>query len=77
MSYLLFKFRCVVSGGSISRGAVASYFHYDIIRVAVTTRNLRASKSRYDVILIVMSFATVVATPSVTDERTDTLPRSM
>jgi len=31
--------------------------------------------SPYDVILTVTSFATELATPTVTDERTDTLPR--
>jgi len=33
------------------------------------------TSSHYDVILIVLSFATELATPSVTEVRTDTLPR--
>ena len=39
---------------------------------------IRSPRSHYDVILITTSFATELATPSVTDERTlrtDTLPR--
>jgi len=35
----------------------------------------RSSRSHYDVILIVTSFATELATPTVTYVRTDTLPR--
>jgi len=35
----------------------------------------RSPRSHYDVILIVTSFATELATPTVTDVRTDTLPR--
>jgi len=54
--------------------------HYDVIRAAraYVPRNPRASYFHYDVILIVTSFATELATPSVTDVRyvrTDTLPR--
>ena len=35
----------------------------------------RSPSSHYNVILIVTSFATELATPTVTDVRTDTLPR--
>ena len=35
----------------------------------------RSPHSHYDVILIVTSFATELATPTVTDERTDISPR--
>jgi len=35
----------------------------------------RSPRSQYDVIPIVMSFAAELATPIVTDVRTDTLPR--
>jgi len=35
----------------------------------------RSPRSHYNVILLVTSFATERATPTVTDERTDTLPR--
>ena len=53
---------------------------HDVIRAAGAygARNPRASYSHYDVILIVTSFATELATPGVTDERTsrtDTSPR--
>jgi len=37
----------------------------------------RSSRSHYDVILIVTSFATELATRTVTDVRTDTLPREI
>jgi len=43
-------------------------------------RGARSRRSHYDVILIVTSFATELATPTVTDAsslRTDTLPRLM
>jgi len=36
---------------------------------------VRSTRSHYDAILIVTSFATELATPTVTDVRTDTLPR--
>jgi len=42
---------------------------------AYGARDARSPGSHYDVILIVTSFATEMATPTVTDERTDTLPR--
>jgi len=42
---------------------------------AYGARGARSPRSHYDVILIVTSFATELATPTVTDERTDTLPR--
>jgi len=41
------------------------------------TYGARSPRSHYDVILIVTSFATQLATPTVTVERTDTLPRLM
>jgi len=40
----------------------------------ITPMALTAPVQHYDVILIMTSFATELATPSVTDERTDTLP---
>jgi len=36
---------------------------------------VRSLRSHYDVVLIVTSFATELATPTVTDVRTNTLPR--
>jgi len=42
---------------------------------AYGARGARSPRSHYDVILIVKSFATELATPNVTDEHTDTLPR--
>ena len=42
---------------------------------AYGARGARSPRSHYDVILIVTSFATELATPTVTDVRTDTLPR--
>ena len=41
---------------------------------ALPTELARSPHSHYDVILIVTSFATELATPTVTDVRTDTLP---
>jgi len=38
-------------------------------------RGARSPRSHYDVILIVTSFVTELATPTVTDVRTDTLSR--
>ena len=49
-------------------GARSSHFHYDVILImtacAYGTRNPR---SQYDALLIVTSFATELATPTVTD----------
>jgi len=42
---------------------------------AYGARVVRSPHSHYDVILIVTSFATELATPTVTDIRMDTLPR--
>jgi len=47
---------------------IASYCHCDVILI-VTSRayGARSHRSHYDVILIVTSFATELATPTVTD----------
>ena len=58
----------------------ASYYQCDVILI-MTSRayGARSPSSNYDVILIVRTFATELATPTVTDVRkyvrTDTLPR--
>ena len=48
--------------------------HYDVIR-ASREYGARSPRSHYEVNRTMTSFATELATPSVTDERTDTLPR--
>jgi len=50
---------------------IMTHSYYDVIRAARAygARNPRASYSHYAVILIVTSFATELARPSVTDER--------
>jgi len=56
---------------------IMTSFHYDVIR-ASRSYGARSPRSRYDVILIMTSFATELATPSVTDRRTlrtDTIAR--
>jgi len=71
-----------VANRHISKSQLLSLWrqsHYDVIREARAygARNPLASYSHYDVILIVTSFATELATPSVTDEHSDTLPRNI
>ena len=46
----------------------ASYYHCDVI--LIMTSRARSPRSHYDVIVIVTSFATELATPTVTDVRT-------
>jgi len=43
--------------------------------IAITAYGARSPHSHYDTILIVTSFATELATPTITDVRTDTLLR--
>ena len=59
-----------------ARGARSPRSHYDVILI-MTSRpyGARSPRSHYYVVLIVTSFATELATPTVTDVRTDTSAR--